>query len=70
MQPLSNVDHFSPFISTIWLVSANFENMHILGLHSAGNSIMIFVPTIWGSYQVGLLSLGPVGTRGGGGHKF
>ena len=62
MQPLSNVDHFSPFISTIWLVSANFENMHILGLHSAGNSIMIFVPTIWGSYQVGLLSLGPVGT--------
>ncbi len=29
------------------------------------DSILIFVPNIWGSYQIGLLSLGPVEPRGG-----
>ena len=42
MQPLSNVDHFSPFISTIWLVSANFENMLFLGPHSDGEGPHLF----------------------------
>ena len=32
MQPLSNVDHFFPFI-TNWLVLANFEIMRFLGTH-------------------------------------
>ena len=31
MQSLSSVNHFFPFISTNWLVSANFENMRFLG---------------------------------------
>ena len=35
MQPPSNVGHFFPFISTNWLVSANFEDMRFLGPHSA-----------------------------------
>ena len=30
------------------------------------DSVLIFVPKIWGNYQVGLLSLGPTG----GGHIF
>ena len=36
MQSLSSVNHFFPFISTNWLVSANFEDMRFLGPHSAG----------------------------------
>ena len=36
MQSLSSVNHFFPFISTNWLVSANFENMRFMGPHSAG----------------------------------